>query len=37
MSESFAEESLRAVVNWGRYGEVFAYDEQSRQFSLPED
>ncbi len=34
MSEDFAEESLRAVVNWGRYGEVFTYDEQTRQFSL---
>lgn len=37
MSEDFAEACLRAVVNWGRYGEVFSYDEQTRQFSLPEE
>lgn len=37
MSEGFAEESLRAVVNWGRYGEVFVYDEQLTQFSLAEE
>ncbi|MBA4791192.1 MAG: nitrate/sulfonate/bicarbonate ABC transporter ATP-binding protein [Rhizobiales bacterium] len=34
MSEDFAEDCLRAVINWGRYGEVFVYDEQTRQFSL---
>jgi NitT/TauT family transport system ATP-binding protein len=34
MSEDYAEETLRAVVSWARYGEVFAYDEQAEQFSL---
>ncbi|MEP9378911.1 nitrate/sulfonate/bicarbonate ABC transporter ATP-binding protein [Aquabacter sp. CN5-332] len=37
MSEDFAEECLRAVVSWGRYGETFVYDEQTRQFSLEEE
>ncbi|QTL05384.1 nitrate/sulfonate/bicarbonate ABC transporter ATP-binding protein [Aquabacter sp. L1I39] len=37
MSEDFAEESLLAVVNWGRYGETFVYDEKLKQFSLEEE
>jgi NitT/TauT family transport system ATP-binding protein len=34
MSEEFAEETLAAVISWGRYAELFAYDEQAQQFSL---
>jgi NitT/TauT family transport system ATP-binding protein len=34
MSEQFAEQTLRAVTSWARYGEVFAYDEASGVFSL---
>jgi len=34
MSEDYAEETLRAVIDWGRFGEVFSYDEQSETFSL---
>ena len=34
MSEEYAERTLRAVINWGRYGEIFAYDEVSETFSL---
>jgi NitT/TauT family transport system ATP-binding protein len=34
MSEDFAETTLRAVISWGRYAELFAYDEESGQFSL---
>ena len=34
MSEEFAEETLAALVDWGRYAELFAYDEQSQSFSL---
>jgi len=34
MSEDYAERTLRAVTNWGRYGELFAYDEVSETFSL---
>jgi NitT/TauT family transport system ATP-binding protein len=34
MAEGAAEETLRAVISLARYGEVFAYDEQSGVFSL---
>ena len=34
MSEEYADETLTTVTNWGRYGEVFAYHEDSDQFSL---
>jgi len=34
MSEDYAETTLKAVINWGRYGELFAYDDASRSFSL---
>ena len=33
MSEDYAERTLRAVINLGRYGELFAYDESSQTFS----
>ena len=34
MSEEFAEQTLRSAITWGRYAELFAYDEETRQFSL---
>jgi len=34
MSEEYADETLRTIVSWARYGELFAYDEQSETFSL---
>lgn len=34
MSEDYAKRTLRAVTNWGRYGEIFAYNEVSETFSL---
>src|SRR6202522_3486687 len=34
MSEDDAEQSLRAVVSWGRYAEAFAYDDENAMFSL---
>ena len=34
MSEDYAEETLDAVVSWGRYAEAFAYHEVSDDFSL---
>jgi NitT/TauT family transport system ATP-binding protein len=34
MSEDYATTTLRAVTTWGRYGEIFAYDETTEQFSL---
>jgi NitT/TauT family transport system ATP-binding protein len=33
MSEDYAERTLRAIINLGRYGELFAYDESSQTFS----
>lgn len=34
MSEEAAEQTLRSAITWGRYAELFAYDEETRQFSL---
>ena len=34
MSAEAAETTLRTVTNWGRYGELFAYDETAQVFSL---
>jgi NitT/TauT family transport system ATP-binding protein len=34
MSEDYAEHTLRTVIGWGRYGEIFAYDDQLEVFSL---
>jgi NitT/TauT family transport system ATP-binding protein len=34
MSEQDAEQTLRAVISWARYGEAFAYDESGGVFSL---
>jgi NitT/TauT family transport system ATP-binding protein len=34
MSEERAEETMRTVISWGRYGELFAYDEHVGAFSL---
>ncbi|GIX16213.1 MAG: ABC transporter ATP-binding protein [Rhodothalassiaceae bacterium] len=34
MSPEAAEQTLRAVISWGRYAEVFAYDDQTQTFSL---
>ena len=34
MSEDYAEETLAAVVTWGRYAELFAYHEDADRFSL---
>src|SRR6201994_4535730 len=34
MAEDAAEQSLRAVVSWGRYAEAFAYDDEYAMFSL---
>ncbi len=34
MSTEDAEQTLRSVIAWGRYAEAFAYDDDSRTFSL---
>ncbi len=34
MTLDLAEQSLRAIVSWARYGELFAYDDDSEMFSM---
>jgi len=34
MSEDYAETTLKSLTTWGRYGEIFAYDEGTQSFSL---
>jgi NitT/TauT family transport system ATP-binding protein len=34
MSPDYAESTLRTVIAWGRYAELFSYDEEAEQFSL---
>jgi NitT/TauT family transport system ATP-binding protein len=34
MAEDQADETLKTIVSWARYGELFAYDEQTESFSL---
>jgi NitT/TauT family transport system ATP-binding protein len=34
MSEDYADKTMKTIVSWGRYAELFAYDEQSETFSL---
>ncbi|MCS6780479.1 MAG: nitrate/sulfonate/bicarbonate ABC transporter ATP-binding protein [Geminicoccaceae bacterium] len=34
MTPGAAEQTLRAVIAWARYGELFAYDDATRTFSL---
>ena len=34
MSEEEAEQTLRAIISWGRYAEAYAYDDENAMFSL---
>ncbi|HXF89310.1 MAG TPA: nitrate/sulfonate/bicarbonate ABC transporter ATP-binding protein [Xanthobacteraceae bacterium] len=34
MSPEAAEQTLRAAISWGRYAEVYAYDDHTQTFSL---
>ena len=34
MSPEYAEDTLRSAIAWGRYAELFSYDEEAEQFSL---
>ena len=34
MSPDYAASTLRTVISWGRYAELFSYDEEAEQFSL---
>ncbi len=37
MSPGYAEDTLRAVIGWGRFAELFNYDEEADQFFLDTD
>ena len=34
MSPDYAEQTLRTAIAWGRYAELYSYDEEAAQFSL---
>ena len=34
MSEEYADDTLSAAVQWGRYAELYAFDDQAQAFSL---
>jgi NitT/TauT family transport system ATP-binding protein len=34
MSPDYADSTLRTVIGWGRYAEIFSYDEEAEQFNL---
>jgi NitT/TauT family transport system ATP-binding protein len=34
MTEDAAEETLRTVVSWARFGELFSYDDETEMFGL---
>jgi len=34
LTEGAAQETLRAVIGWGRYAELFSYDDETETFSL---
>jgi NitT/TauT family transport system ATP-binding protein len=34
LSEEDADETLQTAISWGRYGELFSYDDQAEVFSL---
>lgn len=34
LSDDAAEETLDSVINWGRYAEIFSYDDQAEMFGL---
>lgn len=37
LSDSAAEQTLRTVTAWGRYAELFSYDDDAEAFSLEQD
>ena len=36
MSPDYADETLHAVISWGRFAELYSYDEEPDQFFLDE-
>ena len=37
MSPDYADETLRAVISWGRFAELYSYDEEADQFFLDDE
>ncbi len=37
MSPDYAEDTLSAAISWGRYAELYSYDEEADQFFLDEE
>ncbi len=37
MSPEYAEDTLHAAISWGRYAELYTYDEEAQQFGLEEE
>ena len=37
MSPDYADDTLRTVISWGRYAELYAYDEEADQFYLEDE
>ena len=37
MSPSYADSTLKAAISWGRFAELFSYDDEADQFFLDED
>jgi NitT/TauT family transport system ATP-binding protein len=37
MSPDYAEDTLRAIIGWARFAELFNYDEEADQFFLEQD
>ena len=37
MSPDYADDTLHAVIGWGRYAELYHYDEDADQFFLEEE
>jgi NitT/TauT family transport system ATP-binding protein len=34
LTEAFVEKNLEIVIAWGRYAEIFSYDDNTETFSL---
>jgi NitT/TauT family transport system ATP-binding protein len=37
MSPDYAAATMRVVISWGRYGELFGYDQEADQFTLEDE
>lgn len=37
MSPDYADDTMRTIIAWGRYAELFSYDREGDQFSLEEE